>query len=422
MKTKLLKKIESYEDYAVELQRGLTAIPALAPSSGGTGEYDKAFWLEGELKKLKFDSIEWVNAPQKEAKNGIRPNIVARYKGKDSSKTLWLMSHLDIVPPGEAKFWNSDPYKLEVNGRKLTGRGVEDNQQAMVSSILVARAMMELGFRPEFDVALLFCADEETGSGFGADYLVEKKPEMFGKDDMFFVPDSGAEDGSVIEIAEKSILWLKVTTYGKQCHASRPGLGINAFKAASELVVKFKSLYKKFPHKDRLYEPPRSTFEPTKKESNVPNVNTLPGEDVFYMDCRVMPEYQLSDVKAEMRRLADEVEKMYGVKIAFEPQQEAQAAPPTSKDAAIVKAVAKAIRKVYRVKPKVQGIGGGTVAACFRRLNLPAVVYSRLNESAHQPNEYCLLDNIIGDAKVFALSALIMGENFCRKNFHSTRI
>ncbi|HAH30832.1 MAG TPA: diaminopimelate aminotransferase [Elusimicrobia bacterium] len=410
MKDQILKKIESYEAYAIELQRGLTAIPALAPSSGGEGEFDKALWLEGELKKLKFDSIEWINAPQKEAKRGIRPNIVARYKGKNHSKTLWLMSHLDIVPPGEAKLWNSDPYKLVVKGRNLIGRGVEDNQQATVSSILVVRAMMELDFRPEFDIALLFCADEETGSGFGADYIAENKPEIFGKDDMFFIPDSGTEDGSAIEIAEKSIMWMKVTTHGRQCHASRPGLGINAFKAASELVVKYKSLYAKFPHKDDLYEPPISTFEPTKKEANVPNVNTLPGEDVFYMDCRVMPVYQLAEVKAEMRRLADEVEHMYGVKIAFEPQQEAQAAPPTSKDAAIVKAVEKAIREVYKVEPKVQGIGGGTVAAFFRRLNLPAVVYSRLNESAHQPNEYCILDNLIGDAKVFALSALILGE------------
>ena len=410
MKTKLFKQIESYEAYAVELQRGLTAIPALAPSSGGDGEYDKAKWLEGELKKLKFDSIEWINAPQKEAKNGVRPNIVARYKGKNPGKTLWLMSHLDIVPPGEAKLWNSDPYKMVIKGRHLIGRGVEDNQQATVSSILVAKAMMELDYRPEFDLALLFCADEETGSGFGADYIAEHKPETFGKNDMFFIPDSGTEDGSTIEIAEKSIMWLKVATHGKQCHASRPALGINAFKAASELVVKFNSLYKKFPHKDGLYEPPISTFEPTKKEANVPNINTMPGEDVFYMDCRVMPEYQLSDVKAEMRRLAGEVEKMYGVKITFEPQQEAQAAPPTSKDAAIVKALEKAIREVYKVEPKVQGIGGGTVAAFFRRLNLPAVVYSRLNDSAHQPNEYCILDNLIGDAKVFALSALLMGE------------
>ena len=408
MKDQILKKIESYENYAIELQRGLTAIPALAPSSGGNGEYDKAKWLEGELKKLKFDSIDWINAPQAEAKNGIRPNVIARYKGKSSAKTIWFMAHLDVVPPGEAKLWKTDPYKMEVQGRNLVGRGVEDNQQAIASSIMVVKAMMELDYRPEYDIALLFCADEETGSGFGADYISDNKPEIFGKDDMFFVPDSGTEDGSLIEVAEKSIMWLKVITHGKQCHASRPKLGINAFKAASELITKYQKLYKKFPKKDKLYEPPISTFEPTKKENNVPNVNTLPGEDVFYMDCRVMPCYQLTEVKAEMRRMADEVEAKFGVKISFEPQQEAQAAPPTDPKAAIVLALKKAIKEVLGVKAKAYGIGGGTVAAFFRRLNLPVVVYARLNETAHMPNEYCVIDHMMGDAKVFAVTTLLL--------------
>ncbi len=408
MKEQILKKIGSYEAYAIELQRGLTAIPALAPSSGGEGEYDKAKWLEGELKKLKFDSIEWINAPQAEAKNGIRPNVIARYKGKSSARTIWFMSHLDIVPPGDLKMWHSDPYKLVVDGRKLTGRGVEDNQQATVSSILLVKAMMELDYRPEYDIALLFCADEETGSGYGADYISEKHPQIFGKQDVFFVPDSGCEDGSLIEVAEKSIMWMKVITKGKQCHASRPELGINAFRAASDLITRYQKLYRKFPKKDRLYEPPISTFEPTKKENNVPNVNTLPGEDVFYMDCRVMPVYQLGEVKAEMRRVADEVEAKYGVKIAFEPQQEAQAAPPTDPKCALVLALKKAIKEVLGVKPRAYGIGGGTVAAFFRRLNLPAVVYSRLNDSAHMPNESTLIDYMMDDAKVFAVITLLL--------------
>jgi succinyl-diaminopimelate desuccinylase len=42
----------------------------------------------------------------------------------------------------------------------------------------------------------------------------------------------------------------------------------------------------------------------------------------------------------------------------------------------------------------------------FRRAGYPAVVYSKIDESAHQPDEYCILDNLIGDAKVFALTLL----------------
>jgi succinyl-diaminopimelate desuccinylase len=48
------------------------------------------------------------------------------------------------------------------------------------------------------------------------------------------------------------------------------------------------------------------------------------------------------------------------------------------------------------------GIGGGTVAAFFRKAGLQAAVWITMPDSAHQPNEYCLIKNIMTDAKVFA--------------------
>ncbi len=32
---------------------------------------------------------------------------------------------------------------------------------------------------------------------------------------------------------------------------------------------------------------------------------------------------------------------------------------------------------------------------------IPAACGSKLDETAHQPNEYCIIDNMVGDAKVF---------------------
>ena len=406
MKDKLFKKIESYTDYAVELQAGLTARPAIAPCSGGEGEYEKAVWLEKELKKLHFDEIFRIDAPQKEAKKGIRPNIVARYKGTKGGKTLWIMSHLDVVPPGERSLWKTDPYKLVRSGGKIYGRGVEDNQQGIVSSILCARALMELGLRPQADLGLLFNADEETASEYGADYVLEHRRDIFGKKDMFIIPDFGNSEGSLVEVAEKSLLWLKIKTEGKQCHASQPGLGANSFRAASDLVVRLGSLYKKFNLRDRQFVPPMSTFEPTKKDANVPNINTIPGEDVFYLDCRVLPNYKLQEVIAEIKKLAAPVEKKYGVSVVLEQVQFSQAAPPTPASADVVRLIISGAKQVYGVKAKPCGIGGGTVAACFRKAGFEAAVFSRLDEVAHQPNEYCILDNLIGDAKVFAYAAL----------------
>ncbi len=402
MRDELLRRIEGYREWAVELQRGLTAIPAVAPDSGGGGELEKARWLQGELAKLPFDEVARFDAPDPRANGGLRPNLVARIRGENSARTVWIMSHLDVVPPGEASLWTGDPWVLRVEGGKLIGRGVEDNQQAVVASLLVARALLDCGLRPPVDLALLFCADEETGSTFGAEYLAAHHRELFGPHDMFLVPDAGNSDGSLVEVAEKSIWWLKVRTLGRQCHASTPAQGVNAFRAASDLVSRLGSLARTFPQTDPLFDPPASTFEPTKKEPNVPNINTIPGEDVFYLDARVLPGVGLGAVEAEIRRLASEVETAHGVKIALEDVQRAEAAPATPPDAEVVRLVVQAVREVHRIAARPQGIGGGTVAAIFRRIGLPAVVYSKMDECAHQPDEYCFLDNLIADAKVFA--------------------
>ena len=245
-------------------------------------------------------------------------------------------------------------------------------------------------------------ADEETGSRFGLEYLLDREKALFRESDIFVVPDSGSEDGTKIEIAEKSLLWLRFKTTGKQCHASRPGLGRNAFRAASHLIVRMQSLHEIFGAVNKLFDPPVSTFEPTKKDPNISNVNTIPGEDVFYMDCRVLPLYPLSQVLAEIRKLADNIEREFSVSVEITSVQEAQAPPPTKLSAPVVLLLQNAIQEIYNVAPVPVGIGGGTVAACLRRRGLPAAVWCRIGNSAHQPDESCLIENMIGNAKVYA--------------------
>ena len=64
-----------------------------------------------------------------------------------------------------------------------------------------------------------------------------------------------------------------------------------------------------FKKTDRGFDLPQSTFEPTQKEANVSNINTIPGHDVFYLDCRVLPEYPLSTVIDAIKSIAVEVEQ-----------------------------------------------------------------------------------------------------------------
>lgn len=398
---KIARRLEDYRNEMIDLQVKLASIPAIAPASGGEGEARKAEFLLDFLRENGFQDIDVLKAPDLDAPAGYRPNILAYFRGRSSAKTIWIMSHLDVVPEGELSLWSGHPFKPWVEGGKIYGRGVEDNQQDLVASIFAVKAFHDLGLKPNYDVGLAIVADEETGSEKGIAYVLQHS-KAFRPGDLILVPDAGNEDGSLIEVAEKSILWLKFKTLGKQTHGSMPEKGINAFKAASFFITELEKLHGLFPRKDPLFDPPISTFEPTKKDANVPNINTIPGEDVFYMDSRILPEYPVADVEARIREAAGRIEKTFGVKITMEEKQRAEAAPPTPARAAVVLALEKAIKDVYGVDGKPMGIGGGTVAALFRREGYEAACWSRLDETAHQPNEYCIIDNMVGDAKVFA--------------------
>jgi succinyl-diaminopimelate desuccinylase len=398
---KLARRLETFRDQMVDLQIRLCAIPAIAPASGGEGEAQKADFLLDFLKDNGFQDVRLIKAPDLDAPAGYRPNILACYKGKSSARTIWVMTHMDIVPPGELSLWNGNPYQAWVEKGRVFGRGVEDNQQDLVASLFAVKAFQAEGRLPACDVGIALVADEETGSSKGIDYVLAHD-QAFRKQDLIIVPDAGNEKGTMIEVAEKSILWLKFKTLGKQAHGSTPEKGINSLKAASFFITALNRLYDFYPERERLFDPPISTFEPTKKEGNVPNINTIPGEDVFYMDCRILPKYKVAEVEKRIRAIAAGIEKKFRVTIEIGIEQKAPAAPPTSAKASVVLALRKAIKAVYRKEARAMGIGGGTVAALFRRAGFNAACWSKLDETAHQPNEYCIIDNMVGDAKVFA--------------------
>jgi succinyl-diaminopimelate desuccinylase len=409
MKNDLFTCIDGMEDLALELETELCKYPAISPGSGGEGELDKCLFLEGWLKEHGIVNLERFDAPDSRAKGGIRPNLIATIPGQDESlPRLWIMSHLDVVPPGEASLWKSDPWVLKRDGDKITGRGVEDNQQGLTSSVLAALSLIRLEIKPSRTIKLYFAADEECGSEYGIAWLIKNHASLFHPRDIALIPDGGDSKGASIEVAEKNLVWARFVTHGKQAHGSLPNLGINAHLAGADLVLRLHyGLSEKFNARDDLFMPNYSTFQPTKKDANVPNFNTIPGEDIICFDMRILPRYPVDTVLAEIDRIKAEVEAKHNVTIEYSLAQRMES-KPTSPDAPLIKTLGKNIEEVYGIKPGPIGIGGGTVGAYLRNEGIDSAVWARIEDSAHQPNESALLSNILGDAKVMAL--LMTGE------------
>lgn len=403
-----IEKVDTFlrgsRDDIIDFARDILSIPAIAPDSGGDGEMNKAERILELVSDWGFDAVERYDAPDDRVTAGKRPNILLKIQGEDPSlPRIWVFAHMDVVPPGDLNKWTGDPYTLRVDGDRLMARGIEDNGQDLIASLFAVKAILGSGARPKRDINIFLVADEEVGSTKGMVYLLKEHEGLFSKEDLYIVPDAGEPDGSMIEVAEKSIMWIKVTTFGKQVHASVPHKGVNANLAAMRFLVDIHDeLNERYPHEDLLYDYPRSSFVPSKREANVPNVNTVPGEDISYIDCRIMPNYRAHEVLDLIRTRAEEHSKKHGVRMEIETVQYEQAAPPTSPDHPVVEMLKRAIREVYGVDAKPQGIGGGTCAAILRRNGYPAAVWGKMEETAHMPDETALLSNYIGDSRVFA--------------------
>jgi succinyl-diaminopimelate desuccinylase len=378
------------KDFIIEIAKRIIPVKSISPASGGNGEGERALVIENILKEMGFSDYKVYSV---EDDKGI-PRVSVVLKVGNMDRTVWLISHTDTVPEGDPKLWTRPPFEVTVDGNKIYGRGTSDDGQAVFLSFLLLKHLKKDSLK--YNLGLAFVADEEVGSKYGIQYLLDQN--IFRQADIIYVPDAGADDGMEMEIAEKSILWLQFTVKGKQYHASLPQNAINANRDGMEFILAIdKMLHEKYNAKDEIFNYPYSTFEPTKHLKNVDNINTIPGLETFFMDCRILPQYDLDNVIDDIQMAKSEFEQTHKSRITIDPVQKEQAPIPTPSDAEAVKLLKEALSKRGGI-PRAVGIGGGTCAAFFRRKGMNAVVWSTtMPDVAHQVDEYCVIDHILMD-------------------------
>jgi succinyl-diaminopimelate desuccinylase len=101
-----------------------------------------------------------------------------------------------------------------------------------------------------------------------------------------------------------------------------------------------------------------------------------------------------------------------GVKISFETVQLTKSGKPSAQDSEAFKALSMAIEHVKNVEVKAGGIGGGTCANFFRLAGMEAYCWETCDDMCHTANEYCVVDNLVSDTKVFA----VVLANLCHRS------
>lgn len=214
-----------------------------------TGELDTTRG-EGECARWVAEQLEEVGYQTEYVESGApgRGNVFARLAGADSSRgALLIHGHLDVVP-AEAADWSVHPFSGAVEDGYVWGRGAVDMKDMVGMMIAVARHFRRAGIVPPRELMFAFVADEESGGKFGAQWLVDHRPDLFdgvteaiGEVGGFSltVPrrDGGERRLYLIETAEKGLHWLRLSARGRAGHGSMVHAD-NAVTAVAEAVAR----------------------------------------------------------------------------------------------------------------------------------------------------------------------------------------
>ena len=160
-----------------------------------------------------------------------RPSVVARWSG-DSGPTLGYCSHYDVVPAGDVRLWDVDPYGASMSDGRMFGRGTSDAKGPIAAALEAVEILRRAGMDLHGTLELELVADEETMGFKGAGYLVD---QQIVSPDIAIV---GEPTSLRVVRAQRGACWIRITTNGVAAHGSAPERGISAVRHMAELVLR----------------------------------------------------------------------------------------------------------------------------------------------------------------------------------------
>tara|TARA_S200000501_G_scaffold315587_1_gene307973 strand:+ start:43 stop:1227 length:1185 start_codon:yes stop_codon:yes gene_type:complete len=186
-----------------------------------------------------------------------RINLFATLKAKKSNgiEPIILSGHTDVVPV--SKGWSTDPFKAEIKGNKLFGRGSCDMKGFLACSLAFAEVFSKSNLTRDIHFSLTF--DEETAC-IGAPLLIKELKKRNITNGICIVGEP-----TKMKIIDSHKGCYEYTTYfeGLAGHSSKPDEGVNAAEFATKYVNKLMLLRKNLESRqpeNSIFDPPYSTL------------------------------------------------------------------------------------------------------------------------------------------------------------------
>ena len=263
----------------IELLRELVATPSVSGDEAAVGALVERTVREWGLDVVRDDA-------------GVRVTVPGRTPGP----TLALVSHLDVVPPGEG--WARDPFRPSIEEGRLYGRGSGDAKASVAAMLWAARDVADAGGPARGRLLVVL--------GYGEETRHTSMPAALER--------AGAVDAAIVgeptnlefAVAQRGLMMVDLVARGDQRHAgyaADDGSFTNAVVALARDLVRLDGLFTGRGH-PVLGAP---TVTPTMVEAGVSR-NVTPPQAKAVLDVRSTPAWPHEEIAAVLRReLASEV-------------------------------------------------------------------------------------------------------------------
>jgi succinyl-diaminopimelate desuccinylase len=222
---RVLAAVEAAAGEIVDFAADLIRVPTINPP--GDAYPDCARVIGDKLAACGFD-VDYVTADGRpeHTREHPRVNVVGLRRGRHARPAVHLNGHFDVVPAGSG--WTVDPFAGVVRDGRIYGRGACDMKAGIAAAVFAAEAIRRAGVALNGSVEISGTVDEESGGFAGAAWLAETKRLTRDRIDYVIIPEPLNVDR--ICIGHRGVYWFEVETRGHIAHGSMPFLGVSAIE------------------------------------------------------------------------------------------------------------------------------------------------------------------------------------------------
>ena len=411
---RVLAEVARAADEIVDFAARLVKIPTVNPPGD---EYEACANLIGDQLRAHGADVDLLPAIGRAEHTPQHPriNVIGRLAGSGSGPAIHLNGHFDVVPTGLG--WTRDPFGGEIVDGRLYGRGSCDMKAGIAAAVFAVEAIRRAGIKSAAPIEVSGTVDEESGGFAGVAWLAENGLLSRERTRAVIIPEPFGVDR--VCIGHRGVYWFEVIAEGRIAHGSMPYLGINAIEGMSYLLdlVRDELGPALFGRVTTMPVVPEGSRHATININGIDGgqpVDDTPSPCVAdrcraVFDRRFLMEEGLERTRAEIAALVRKAQsRMPDVKFSiedrliFEPTR-------TPEDAPVIGALTDAIKQVTgREAALVASPGTYDHKHVARIARVPhCVAYGPGQlDLAHQPDEYCSVDDIVAATKVLALAVM----------------